>query len=335
MFGRIPYGYRREYDQDPGELLRQVPDEATAPYVVEIIERVAAGHGIDRIVRDLAARTVPDPRGKGWSRATVRWIATNPVYIARRSHKGEIVGAGNWPPLIRDEAKFWAATAILKNPARRTHRGNEPAYLLTGIPVCGRPVGDPPEEGDEPPRCGGRFYRSASRGGEGRPKRQQYTCVVCRKASISMPILDTYVQAALLEWLEVPGRAEQVMKALGADSMSDTLAEITRLEAQLAEARALAAQLRLTPAGLAAAEAGLLPAVSAARSRLLAAVPNPALARLLDGDPRARWGDMKDVEDRRSAIKATAAVEVRPVGAGKRSPRWLPDRVKIRWILGA
>ncbi len=63
---------------------------------------------------------------------------SSPTYASLRTHQGEVVGEGNWPPLISVE-EHERLLAIFADPARRTttHRGSEPRRLLTGIARCG------------------------------------------------------------------------------------------------------------------------------------------------------------------------------------------------------
>jgi len=338
MHGRVPYGYRREYDPDTGELLRQIPDDTTARYVVEIFERVAAQETMISIVRDFARRTVPSPGGTGWGRDALRWIALNAAYIGQRAHHGEIVGPAAWPAIV-DEPTYWTVQAILKDPARRPPRGIPPNCLLSGVPLCGQTAGG---DGEEATLCSGRLYRQYVRPTPSQVKRapntkprEIYRCITCHRMAVALQPLDAYVQAAALEWLEKPGRAEKVLEALGVTSTADTLAEIAHIESELAAARALAARRQLSVVGLAALEQGLLPQLTQARERLRASVPNPELSRLLGPEPRRVWADML-MPERRSAIRTIMEVRVKPSPArGSRAAKWLPDRVDIRWLLGA
>ncbi|OPC79973.1 hypothetical protein B4N89_02530 [Embleya scabrispora] len=342
VHGRILYGYRREYDPDTGDLLGQVPDtepqgtEASkADIVVEIITRVAARESVRSIGMDLDARRLETPGvSERWNLATIRNIARNVAYIGRRVHRGQVVGPAQWPPITDDptfEATFWAAVAVLADPSRRTQRGTAAVYEFTGIPTCGARVSASADDSEDRV-CGGYLYRiPATRPG----RAHQYGCRTCHRVAINMDLLDTYATAALLAWLEVPGRAEQVLKVTSEDASVGILAEIARLEAELAQARAMATARTLSVVSLAAAEAGILPALGQARARLSACVPHPGLARVLGPDARARWAEIDDVVERRAIYRAVMDIRVLPIGPGYGGVRSLPKRVEIRWRLGA
>src|SRR6266567_721830 len=74
--GRCPYGYRRVYDPNTRQLVRQEPDiwdgngraieDSPAWIVREIYDRYAAGEGTIAIMRDLNRRGIPAAEGGQW-----------------------------------------------------------------------------------------------------------------------------------------------------------------------------------------------------------------------------------------------------------------------------
>ncbi len=76
--GPPPYGYRLD---DEG---RFVVDEEAAEVVRLIFAEAKHGDGPARIVRTLAARGIPSPKGGEWSRKVVRGIVLNPAYAGER-----------------------------------------------------------------------------------------------------------------------------------------------------------------------------------------------------------------------------------------------------------
>jgi DNA invertase Pin-like site-specific DNA recombinase len=164
---KTAYGYRRE--PIAGTPLKSPPviDEVTSEHVRSIFRWYVEGHSVGWIIRELYNRGVPSPRGKPrWSRPVVRELLRNPVYVGRRAWGKESTGrffrqsggvirphAGSrqhtrnrpdeWfttddtPALI--DADLWDAAQ--RRLARRTPRTPtvEPgAFLLSGLPVCGR-----------------------------------------------------------------------------------------------------------------------------------------------------------------------------------------------------
>ncbi|WP_026923324.1 recombinase family protein [Glycomyces arizonensis] len=145
--GKYPFGWRREYDPDTGDLLRQVPHPDEAPVVREVIDRLAGGDTLIGIARDLEARTklgrsdpkwVPVlPYGGSYRAVAVRQIATRPAHVGKIARTGtsELLPA-EWDPIVPED-KWWAVQRILSDPSRRTaSRPGRARHLLTRIMTC-------------------------------------------------------------------------------------------------------------------------------------------------------------------------------------------------------
>ena len=150
--GRIPYGYRREYDPHTGALLRQVPDPATAAIVpswpgASSPERpVPAGRGAQRTRcpdRKLCASGAwADIESKwGWRPDQVRDVVASPTAAGLRAHQGTCaprrhrhVGADHHPD---DHALLAAKFA---DPSRSWTDATA-KHLLTGSPAVGSAAG--------------------------------------------------------------------------------------------------------------------------------------------------------------------------------------------------
>ena len=79
-----------------------------------------------------------------WNRTSIRSILLNPRIAGLSVYHGEIVGQGQWEPLVSEET-WRAVRGILEDPARKPPRGVR--TLLGGIALCpcgnvavGRPV---------------------------------------------------------------------------------------------------------------------------------------------------------------------------------------------------
>lgn len=137
--GRRPFGYQR-VEIDGVRTYRPDPDEA--PVVAEIYTRVAAGESLRSVARDLNDRGLLTTGGSPWRTQRVRYIAVNPLYVGQRVHRGEIVGAGNWPPLI-DRDVYERVQWVVGRPGRRTNSGALRTYWLAGgLTLCGK-CGEP------------------------------------------------------------------------------------------------------------------------------------------------------------------------------------------------
>lgn len=317
--GRLPYGYRRVYDERTGDLLEQVPHEAQAEVVREIARRAAGGESLYNIARSLNERAVPGPTGRSWTPDIIPNMITKPTYIGKRQHQGVVIGDAEWAPIL-DEEVYFACVRLFSDPARCTIKSNSVKYLLSGIARCSV--------------CKGicRPRRSYDR------EKWSYTCITCFKTQIRTPVLDDIVTFAVLEHVERPEFVEALTRSGADDSSRAALAEAQALEAQLAQARELAGKwdaalgrLVLSAASLAKLEAELLPRIEDARSRAQS-VSVPQVLREIAG-PRAReyWAAMEsDLVWRRAVVKAVVVPWLNPAGKGVRAIR--PGRYDLEWL---
>lgn len=123
-----------------------VPDDEVAGIPQEIFERVLAGEPINAIAADLTERKVPTVRGREmWRPTTVRALLRAPTLTALRVYKAEVVGEGDWDPVV-DRETWDAMQTFLGTPGsvktrdgRRVPRGyttNPTRYLMSGIAEC-------------------------------------------------------------------------------------------------------------------------------------------------------------------------------------------------------
>jgi site-specific DNA recombinase len=128
------------------------PDPVQGPWVPRIAERVLAGETLTSICEDLRKRGIPTAHGgTRWETAKIRRILAAPTIAGFRVYQGEIVGDGNWEPLISRET-WYALQAHFHEPAKKltdrngktitrlTRRGpNSHSYIYTGgLARCGR-----------------------------------------------------------------------------------------------------------------------------------------------------------------------------------------------------
>ena len=195
--GRIPYGYRRTYQLVPGRarpLPVQEPHPDEAPIVREIITRIAQSEAVSRLVTDLAARKVRTRAGGHWSRSSIcRLVLEGVVYVGKRRHNGGPLLEGAWPAIVEPDV-YWAAVAVLRDPARKTSadarggiRPGRAKWLLSYIArcsVCGTALTVHSHGRKEP------VYRCAAAGGH---------------AQAPVEWLDECVTAAIVSWCARPG----------------------------------------------------------------------------------------------------------------------------------
>ena len=108
-----------------------------------------------------------------WNRASIRSILLNPRIAGLSVYHGEIVGQGQWEPLVSEET-WRAVRGILEDPSRKPPRGVR--TLLGGLALCpcGNVVaGGPSHTGHQVYRCSmphpGPVLARRARGPPGRP----------------------------------------------------------------------------------------------------------------------------------------------------------------------
>lgn len=310
--GKLPYGYRREYDPDTGALLRQIPDETTAPIAREIITRVAGGETLYAIAADLTDRGIPIPRpargrhnAGAWIPMTVKRIATSPTYAAQRVHRGEVVGPATWDALVDDDTHQRALAAVEAMNARAPRADRSVKWLLSGIARCGV--------------CGGPMVHHVNRGRYSAYMCRDRSCTTRKRDDVDRHVVDRVL--ALLELVDTsPGPAGDDPTVLQAQ------AELDALHARLTSFIDQAVDGSLSAAALARVEARLRPQIDDAERRLRALRRPAALSRFDLSDPAALW-EALDVGERRQLLAAAVTVTVLPTGKGHRT--FDPARVVV------
>ena len=126
-----PFGFEKDG--------RHREDEAVA--IRRCYRGVLAGVPLTHLAQQLTDEGFRTVQGNGWSRTSLGPVLRNRRNIGELVFKGQNMGKGQWEPIV-DEATFNAAVRILEDPSRKTWkvstgRGRPPAYLLSGIAVCG------------------------------------------------------------------------------------------------------------------------------------------------------------------------------------------------------
>ena len=320
--GRVPYGYRRVYDERTRDLLEQVVYEPEAAIVREVTERVAAGQSLYSIAKDLNTRGLPSPGGCEWTLMAVRTLVLRPTNIGQRQYQGAVIGDAQWTPILEEESDqeaYFAAVKILKDPSRLTHRDSAVRWLMSGLMTCGACAADP-----EPVE---RILRPANNGSA-----KSYVCKTCFRVTIRVALMDEVAQAVIVAYVERPEFAAS-LKTGRVDGAAAALAEARAMETQLAEARVLAktfenGRFRLSPLALADMEAELLPRIEAARVRAQDATVPVALRNLAGPGAADRW-EALDLAEKRNIIRGLVKVRLNRTRPGVRKVE--PGRITWDW----
>lgn len=307
--GRLTYGYRRLYDDNTGELVEQVVRDDQAAVIREAARRVLGGETPYAVAKDFNARGIPTPRnGKGWDLTQVKRLCTNPAYIAKRVHRGQIVGDAIWPPIL-DDATFYALASRLNDPKRLTQRDSSVKHLLSGIAVCGV--------------CGGRIRVQKNRGF------LAYLCVDGFHISRKETDVDEFVESLVIERLSQPDVLELMSEEQDRGALAEARGEAIEKRARLDGFYDAAAAGELTPAALARIESRLLPEIEAAEKRSHGGHVAPVLRDAAGPDISLRWAKIP-LTVRREIIEALMTIRIMPTGRGRRN--FDPEAIQIEWV---
>lgn len=305
--GRIPFGYRREYDPTTGALLRQVPDEKTAPLIREMAKRARSGEPLNQIAVDLNQRGVPTPTGRPWELSRVRQIITNPTIAGLRVFRGEVLEdvQAAWEPILPPD-EFWALHAKLTDPRRRTYSDGSVKHLLVNIARCGV--------------CGAKCRLLKNRGVP------SYGCSAGFHVVRAQWLVDEWVADNVIARLERPD-AWDLLATDDSEDIAAARAEAAGLRARLDAFCDSAAEGKLTPTALERIEARLRPQIEAADKRARAATTTPLVGELIGERARERW-DALSVPQRREVVRALLTPVIHRTVQGRKRDF---SSIEIRW----
>lgn len=309
--GRPPFGYAWGYvpGATGGALVRNyviAPDEAAA--LGRMARRVLEGASLLAISRELDAAGITTREGRPWHHSSVRASLLNPAVAARRVHRREVAGPGEWEPVL-DRATWEQVRAVLADPARKRSR---PArrYLLSGLVT--NPRGD---------HMNGRPDRAA----DGSKERRCYATRAPAEPSLSVgadELEELVVETVLATLDEAALPVPEVDATAGAD--------VARIEQEAAELAALRGSGVVSLAEWMAARKPLLARLDVAKEAAGTARRPPASVRLLaePGAVRRAWPTLGFDARREILLAVIERIVVGPAHRGRWTPiadRLLPE----------
>jgi len=307
QFSRRPFGYRRD-----GDRVVIVPDEAEI--MREAFDRYLAGDTYYAIVEDFNARGIRTADGNEWSMTTLRARLRNPAYAGLRAYRGEIVGTGDWEPIITPETweRFNATIA-----RRRTRHGwsNKTRHLLSGIIACGV--------------CGGRMMARPVYQRRRNAPSVTTLAYACRErwcVQRDLARVDEHVEAAILHRLGQPDVLELLTPAI---DVAPLAAEARDLRARRDDLAGLLADGTLTAAAVRRASEQLQQRLDEIQRTLDAAHGGSNLASLaMADDIAAHWRTRLNLPQRRAVIAALVDVRIHKQANTR---RFDPADIELTW----
>jgi len=316
-----PFGYAA----DPGAPGGLALHPAEAPLLAAAYGDLLAGTTLTAIARRWNDAGITGTRGAAWDATAVRRVLRRATNAGLVAHDGQVEGPAQWAA-VTDEATWRAACAILASPWRRASRGGAPAWLLSGIALCGA--------------CGAGC--NVGYGGAGKSAR--YRCSLAnrhmpraagRHPSRDAVQLDAFARALVIGRLN----REDAALLLRPDHAADRKALLAAEAAQQAlwdEQWALYQAKVISARELAGGRATIGGELERIRGQLAALDQADVLAPFI-ADPEAAW-EREGLEQRRAVVAGLLYLTILPAPAG-RPPGWRmgqgwfdPAGIDVQWV---
>jgi DNA invertase Pin-like site-specific DNA recombinase len=303
---RTLYGYRRT-----GRLV--TIDEFEAKVVRQLYSRYIAGWSRHKLAKDLNERGIKSPRDAQWKGQTVGNMLSNKTYCGLSVYRGEVVGVGQWTPLIsrRQFSRYEAVRDA--RPAQRVMENPSPQWL-SGIVTC-----------DE---CGELMGART----DNHPKRDAiehplvYRCLRGDGVTRLVVDVDREVERAILERLSSIDQSPLVHSQL---LVGPELAKIEELRERKRELATALAEGLFPLTAVRARALGLSRQIRELQLFISDQLGGNLVLELLDHDDiEHRWRQLSTHDRRRIAL---SLITVRILRRGISGPDSRPDLIKISW----
>ncbi|MFD1210964.1 recombinase family protein [Arthrobacter sp. GCM10027362] len=311
--GIAPFGYRRQrilddHGRETG--FRDVVAPAEADALREVYRRAIAGESLRFLAKYLNDSGFTTIRGNKFQGNVVGAMLRRPRYAGHRTHRGQIIGRGDWEPIVSQDT-YDQALAILSAPGRRHSRGIEPKYLLSGIALCGR--------------CGTAMRPNVHKPKNGKHRQPAYICPGCSKLTRKIEPVDAVVEAVIVARLSLPDAAG--LTATRPDALQSAAAARDAILARMDTAADGFAQGAITARQLARINEQLKAQLSAAEADVARHQPSMLLDGLTGDGAAEAWG-ATPLNRKRDIIRSLMDITILPAGPGV---RFSPDQIRIDW----
>jgi site-specific DNA recombinase len=268
-------------------------------------------------MREWAKAGLVPPQSKTgrWTRTSIRTILLNPRIAGLSAYRGEIVGQGEWEPLVSEQT-WRAVRAILEDPARKPPRGVR--TLLGGLALCpcGNVVtGMPSHTGHHIYRCAPLGRNTAHQGGH-----------VARQAA---PV-EAFIERTVIARLSQPDAADLIAAPDSGVDVTGLRQEGAAIRANLEEMAADRALGRISRAQMLAATDQGNARLAEIADELAEAARESVLAPLIAAENADQVWEALDLARKRAIIKTLMIITLRSLGKGARRG-FDPATVQITW----
>lgn len=302
--GKVAYGWSRSVLPDGSKI--ETVNEAEAAIVREVAQRIVRGESLRGVAGDLKARGVLSPTGREWGKTALRAVLTRERNVGLLVHRGEVVGQGDWPPIL-DRALWEQARAVLTDPGRKTTTSSAAAHLLSGLARCGV--------------CGGPMRAGMSR------TVPSYRCMERSCVSRKRADVDEFVTALVLARLRRPDVSDLLRPADEGHRLA--VAEVAQLRARLDVAADDYADGALDREQFHRITERLRPRIEAAQARARVVDSSPLLAEFAQAEDAEKVWTRLPLSRRRGVVDTLVSVRVLRARPGARE--FDPASVEITW----
>ncbi|MFC9847740.1 recombinase family protein [Streptomyces sp. NPDC060223] len=338
VWGKLPFGYARKYNENTGDLVGQFEHPTQGPIVLKALQHIDAGGSLHSLVKWLKSETdAARQDGSRWNDHLVKYMLLNRVYLGERLHHGKAV-KGTWEPLKGLDTPdgrrlFRRVTKILTDPSRGGQIDSRVEHMLSRLALCGE--------------CGDDHLLKATQMGARHQRRLIYRCAENGDTTIREDVLDGYVEEGLLGWLRekeqaraalIPDQEQVAEEVRQAQDLLDVYQEELDEARKLNRTRNEQGRPLLSLASFSQLELELLPKIETLQERLTSVTGVPLLIQdlLSAAEPGDMWFGTADhpampMEQRREAIRRI--VTVRLFKARKRGVRTIePGRITLSFV---
>ncbi len=297
--GRRAYGYT----PDGASLV-----EAEAAHLRTAAARLLEGHSLKSVVRYLNEDGARTTAGNPWTATQLRRTIQNRRYIGQRVHRGQVVGAGDWPTVL-DEGTHAGLLALMADPAR--HGATAPRrHLLSGVARCGV--------------CGGKVFGVVEKS-----KGPLYRCETRLHINRRAGEVEALVTGVVVARLARADAVDLLVPAGAVDLPGPLRDRQETLRTRLVEVAEAFAAGTVTLPQMTAATTSLRTQLEAVEGELAGLARSPILTELLtSSDVQATW-DGLPMDRQRAVIDALLTLRLHPPGRGART--FDPATVEITW----
>ena len=216
----LPHGPARAFGYEPDKITIR---EREAAVVRELVGRVIAGESVRALTVWLNDSGVPTVRGARWSTTAVRRIVSSARIAGLREHRGQIIGAAVWDPIITVAEREQVLAALASRSWTRTRAPR--TYVLSGLLRCGR--------------CGARLFSQARLHAGSTCRR--YVCASgpdhggCGRITVVAQPVEELLVDAVLARLDSPALADALADKARGDATATALSEALAADQQRLE----------------------------------------------------------------------------------------------------